>query len=86
MYEKEADSPLLMQTVTDEMKTLFTMLDRLGNIQLSTGVLRRVRQGESIADYAEVPDQASAEDEEEFTEADRRLILLARQEFGIEAG
>jgi hypothetical protein len=79
MADLESDKPLLMQTMTDEMKTLLQMLEKLGKFQLDTGLLRRVKAGEVEGDYVDV-EEVPGEGEEVWTEEDRRLLAIVQQE------
>lgn len=75
MAEKEDISPMLLQSVSDEMKTLFTMAKEIGNMQLAVGLKRRVRQGELAADYADFEEVEDASGDP-FSDEDRALLLI----------
>jgi len=80
MLDKEADTPLLLQTATEEMKVLFTMLNQLGKMHMDTGLLRKVKAGETLDNYTDYQDAEPEVAEALYTEEERRLVLIAYHE------
>lgn len=76
---EDANEKLLLQTVTDELKVLMTMLQNLGKFQLDTGIVRKVRTGEVEGDYADVTPAEDEGSEEIYSEEDRRLIEAVKK-------
>jgi hypothetical protein len=76
LASKEDPTPLLMDSVSSEMKTLLIMLEKLGKIQLDTGLLRRVKVGEVEGDYIDFEDVDESQEEAIFSEEDRRLLMI----------
>lgn len=74
---QEQDKPLVLKMVTEEEKVLFTMLVQIGKWQLDSGIVRKVRVGETQEDYAEYKE---VDPEDGFSEEDLRLIEIARAE------
>jgi hypothetical protein len=84
MADMEENKPLLLQTMTDELKVLVTVLEKLGKLQIDTGILRKVRVGEVEGDYVDV-EEVDGDQVEVFSEEDRRLLELVQKEvLGIE--
>lgn len=68
---------LLLGMVSDEMKTLFAMLEKLGRLQLDTGLMRKVKVGEVAEDYQDEPEEE--DDGPIISEEQRRILRLTQQ-------
>jgi hypothetical protein len=52
LADKEGNmNGFLLESMSNEMKSLFVMLEKLGKFQLETGILRRVKVGQLGSDY-----------------------------------
>lgn len=80
VMKNEDTSPLLLGMVSDEMKNLMQLLDKLAQQQAAFGIRRKVKVGETDEDYAEFEEVTEEAGEATFTEEDRRTLELIRQE------
>lgn len=76
MTKKEDELPegLLLENLSHEMIRLLSMLEKLGKVQMESGILRRVRVGQIIDDY-----EPPKEEEEEFVwteEMEQKMRML----------